>query len=791
MRRFSVAPYWQGATLRHIRTVFAVVALACVAACDSSGNNGNPTRADEFQPADFSVRESVEQLHVTKAAPSTALEVYDASGTLVASGETDALGSLIFRNLAPGSNYSVREDQGGAIKAVQDLDVWSVDDSLPEPSFYSSQTLQPGFNYITTRDGTRLSAYVTLPGPIEDGPYPTIVNYSGYEPSKPGSVLDESLTGFCGIFPALCDAPNDPGALIASFAGYATVGVNMRGTGCSGGAYDYFETLQVLDGYDIIETVAAQPWVFTNKVGMAGLSYPGIAELFVAQTRPPGLKAIAPLSVIADTAVSTLAPGGIYNNGFAFSWAQRVVNGAQPFGQGWEQAQVEAEYAAFGSSVCEENQQSHLQAVDAVGRALETPYYVPEILDPLNPSMFVNSINVPVFLSGAWQDEQTGAHFATLLDKFTGAPVTRFIAFNGLHADGYTPEVLVEWKAFMDIYVAEVVPSRPAVFDGIGPLLNERLLGAPLTFPDVPYSDAQSYEAARMAYETDSALHPLRIIFDRGADPDLFAQNPGDPDYRGAPQGVFSTEFSQWPPAEQEAYRLYFQPDGTLSESAPVVEPSASSFEHDPDAGQRAFGGSQPFYQWAQEAPGKAAVFLSDVLLQDMVFVGSASADLFIASNAEDADLEVLLSEVRADGFETYVQAGWLRASQRALDESRATELRPVKTHLENDAEPLPSGEFTLARVEILPFAHIFRAGSRIRIQVDTPGDSRELWKFILLEYDQLVTHTVAHSMSYPSSVVLPLIPMSPVLSDPPPCPALRGQPCRLFEPYANTPAAE
>ena len=790
MRRFSAVTYWQGATSRRIRTLFTVVLLAGVAACGSSGNNGNPTRADEFQPADFAVRESVGQLHVTRAAPHTALEVYDASDTLVASGETDALGSLVFRNLTPGSNYSVREDQGGTIKAVQNLDVWSVDGSLPDPSFYSSQTLQPGFNYITTRDGTRLSAYVTLPGPIEDGPYPTIVNYSGYEPSKPGSVLDESLTGLCGILPVLCDAPNDPGALIASFMGYATVGVNMRGTGCSGGAYDFFETLQVLDGYDIIETVAAQPWVFTNKVGMAGLSYPGIAELFVAQTRPPGLKAIAPLSVIADTSASVLLPGGIYNNGFAFQWAQRVVNGAQPFGQGWEQAQVDTEYAAFGSSVCEENQQMHLQAVDAVGRALETPYYVPEIVDPLNPSTFVSKINVPVFLSGAWQDEQTGGHFATLLDKFTGAPVNRFIAFNGLHADGYTPEVLVEWKAFMDIYVAEVVPNRPASLDLAGPLLEQQF-GAPLTFPDVPFSDAQSYAAARTAYEIDSAQHPLRIIFDRGADPVLLAQNPGDPDYRGAPQGVFSTEFSQWPPAEQEAYRLYLQPDGSLSENAPVVEPSASSFDHDPDAGQRTFGGSQPFYQWAQEAPGKAAVFVSDVLLQDMVFVGSASADLFIASTAEDADLEVLLSEVRADGYETYVQAGWLRASQRALDENRSTELRPVKTHLEMDAAPLPGGQFTLARVEILPLAHIFRAGSRIRIQVDTPGDSRELWKFMLLEYDQPVTHTIAHSMSQPSSVVLPLIPMSPVLSEPPPCPALRGQPCRLFEPYANTPAAE
>jgi predicted acyl esterase len=42
-------------------------------------------------------------------------------------------------------------------------------------------------------------------------------------------------------------------------SGYATVNVNIRGTGCSGGAFDFFETMQLLDGYDVIETVAAQP----------------------------------------------------------------------------------------------------------------------------------------------------------------------------------------------------------------------------------------------------------------------------------------------------------------------------------------------------------------------------------------------------------------------------------------------------------------------------------------------------------------------------------------------------
>jgi predicted acyl esterase len=768
-------------------------AVGLVTACsDSSDPIARVDPADpepSFTAAKFFVRESVGQLHITDAQPELALGVYDSSGSQVTSGNADALGGLVFRNLPAGTDYSVRTEMREPVEAAQNLKVWSTDESLPEVSFYNDQSLQPGFNYITTRDGTQLSAYVSLPGPIENGPYPTIVNYSGYEPSKPGSVLDESLVAFCGALPVLCDAPNHPAGLIAGFMGYATVGVNMRGTGCSGGAYDYFEPLQVLDGYDIIETIAAQPWVFSNKVGMAGLSYPGISQLFVAQTRPPSLKAIAPLSIIAETSSSTLVPGGIFNNGFAFQWADRVVNNAQPYGQGWERDQVDAEYEEFGSSICEENQQLHLQAVDAVGKALNTPFYEPDVVDSLNPTTFVGNIDVPVFVSGAWQDEQTGAHFATLLDKFTNAPVTRFIAFNGLHADGYTPGVLAEWKAFLDIYVAEVVPNRPALLDVVAGPLFEQQFGAPLSFPAIPYSDAQSYEEARSAYETDTAQFPLRIIFDRGAAPSLLPENEGDPDYRGAPEGVFSAQFSQWPPAEQQPYRLFLQADGTLLLSEPAGEGMASSFEHDPDAGQRTFGGSQPFYQWAPTAAGKASVFVSDMLMQDMVFVGSGSVDLFVRSTADDADIEVLISEVRSDGFETYVQAGWLRASQRSLDENRATELRPVKTHLEVDAAPLPEGEFVKARVEIFPFAHIFRAGSRIRLQIDTPGDSRELWKFKLLEYDDPVTHTIAHSSTYPSSIVLPLIPLAAVESSPPPCPSLRGQPCRSFEVYSNTAA--
>ena len=52
---------------------------------------------------------------------------------------------------------------------------------------------------------------------------------------------------------------------------------------------------------------------------------------------------------------------------------------------------------------------------------------------------------MPVFLGGAWQDEQTGPFFFTLLDQFTSSPAARFTVYNGVHPDGFAPEVLVEW----------------------------------------------------------------------------------------------------------------------------------------------------------------------------------------------------------------------------------------------------------------------------------------------------------------------------------------------------------
>src|SRR5436190_3182944 len=162
---------------------------------------------------------SVEQVAVTGAEPGGSARLQDADGRMVATKAVDRQGATLFRHVAAGSGYVVKV--GGA--RSKPVNVTSPDDT-PAPSVYTSQRLGPGFGYIKTRDGTLLSANVTLPGPVADGPYPTVVEYSGYDPSNPDG--------------------RQPASGISSLLGYATVGVNVRGTGCSGGAYDYFEQLQ-------------------------------------------------------------------------------------------------------------------------------------------------------------------------------------------------------------------------------------------------------------------------------------------------------------------------------------------------------------------------------------------------------------------------------------------------------------------------------------------------------------------------------------------------------------------
>ncbi|HEU5038125.1 MAG TPA: CocE/NonD family hydrolase [Nocardioides sp.] len=718
------------------RVAAAAAAVACVLAGSLTATSG----ASAADPS-FTVRPSVNQLYVLAAAPGEELSLVRGD-VVLDTGTVDELGSLAWRELDAGT-YTVRGDGFSS----DPVTVSDFDDPAPPQSFYDGQALGKGFGYITTRDGTTLSANVSLPP--GDGPFPTVVEYSGYDPSNPAN------TTFAQLFNTL---------------GYAYVGVNVRGTGCSGGAFMTFEPVQSIDGYDVIETVAAQPWV-AGKVGMVGISYPGIEQLYVARTQPPDLAAITPLSVIDDTYRGTLYPGGILNTGFAVPWAAERASQAQPYGQAWSKERADA-----GDAVCAENQRVRLQNVDLGTMIDENPFYSPEVGDPINPSVWAHDIDVPVFIAGAWQDEQTGGHWPALLDDLTGSPHVYANLVNGSHIESLSLGVFGRYADFLDLYVGHRVPGTTKNF--VAPILAQSLTGVSgLRLPPGIDYTGLSYEQALAKFESQ---RPVRVLFEEGA---------ADGQPAGSPVPRFVRAFDSWPVPQAKPTSWFLGSSGRLrAKPAKLASVRARSYVSDPsvlpptthDRSGDGIWGPSPTYDWRQIPDGYGLGWISPKLRKTVVAIGTGSVDLWVRSDAPDTDLEVTLTEVRPNGREVYVQSGWLRASHRALDHAESTAISPVHTDLAADAAPLPDGRFVRARVGLFPFAQAFRAGSRLRITVDAPGNARPQWAFDTTVADGERVW-VAADRGHRSRLVLPVVPGVKVPASAPPCESLRSQPCRAY----------
>jgi hypothetical protein len=715
----------------------------------------SPAAALEVQPG-------IGFLAVTDVAEGATIVLRDGRGAELARGVGDALGSLIFHDLAEGQTYQV--EAAGSSDAPTTATTLVFTDH-PTRGFYEAQHLDAGFNYIEMRDGTLLAAMVRAPlgRRLDQGPFPTVIEYSGYDPANPESP--------------------EPMTLIASALGYATVAVNMRGSGCSGGAFDLFDLPTTADGYDIVETVAAQPWVAGGTVGMVGISFSGISQLFVAGARPPHLAAVTPLSVIADIYRAPGFPGGIFNNGFAQSWLQDRMDDARPApdgGQQWARKRVNE-----GDTICLANQRLRLQTQDVFEIMEANPYYEPDLMDARSPVTWVADIEVPIFLAGAWQDEQTGSGFASMLDRLPRGRDVKITLLNGVHSSALEPSVLNELIAFLDIYVAGRLPD-PGRAAGFAAILTSEILGPGNPTMPVPadrYDGITRFGKARRRFESSPRF---RVLFENGAGTSI----------AGLPAPTFEMGFRYWPPRHRHDRAWYFQEGGRLARRRPRAttsgvdayrpDPGARPIQTLPGQGESDSWALMPAYDWLPLAGDAAVAYVSDPLTEDLAVVGPSSVDLWMRSSASDTDIQVTLSEVRADGLETYVQSGWLRASHRRNDPKRQTRIAPWPTHLESDAAAMPEGKFTRVRVGLLAAAHLFRQGSRIRISIEAPGGDRTRWAFDTFVTGGAVVNEIAYTRARPSRLVLPVLRKVDAPPGAPPCPGLRGQPCRSYVPAIN-----
>jgi uncharacterized protein len=738
----------------------------------------------------FSATGSAKQVYVTGLKPGAKAELVALDGHQVAIKQADSLGGLLFRNVAPGSGYRVLVLPHGAKSAP--LTVHS-DASAPwDPSIYNQKISNCGYQYLTTRDGTKLALTVHPPtgiagvaqppcgDPAPPGGWPTLIEYSGYayaDPSGPTS----------GI------------AALANAMGFAVVDVSMRGTGCSAGAFDFFEPLQNLDGYDVIQTIAHQSWVLDHKVGMMGISYGGISQLFTAQTDPPALEAISPLSVI-DTTATTLYPGGILNTGFAVAWAKERQAQAQVAGAQGTQPYAESQIKS-GDQTCKQNQVLHGEAANLLGKIRRNSHYKPSVADSLDPITFVHKIHVPTFMACQFTDEQTGGHCPALVAHFTGTKQKWFNFTNGAHIDSLDPETYDHWYDFLELYVAHQAPMVNASKNQpVGPLFCQVGFGTSdcqnMTFPPDPIQSIPSYSAALSAFKK---IPEVRVLFDNGA-----GKSPNGQSMPGDPYPAFTHYFSSIPVPGTKAERWFFGPGGTLTggqakhRGIDSYTSNASALPKNDYTGSTETGGlwgnaSQWKWNWKQNPAGTAVSYVSSPLKKDTTVVGAGAVHVWIRSSSRDVDLQATISEVRPDHNETFVQDGWMRASERKLStgtnnifKQKSTLLAPIPSELASDVKALPKGKFVEVVIPLYYEGHVYRKGSRVRVTIAAPNGVQPIWSFDHTRPGKGTANvSVAFSKHMPSSLILPVVPMS-VPTGLPACPSLRNEPCRPYQPIKN-----
>ena len=160
--------------------------------------------------------------------------------------------------------------------------------------------------------------------------------------------------------------------------------------------------------------------------------------------------------------------------------------------------------------------------------------------------------------------------------------------------------------------------------------------------------------------------------------------------------------------------------------------------------------------------------FTTEPLKKDMEIAGPIILELQASSTNTDTDFIVKLSDQhpqskkeREAGLQpasAVVSKGWLRASHREKDNKNSTKLRPIYTH--SNPQPIEPGEIYTYEIEVMPCAHRFKKGHRVRLEIingDSPlTDSLFTHQYL---YYKVGSDTFWHNAKNASCLKLPVVP--------------------------------
>jgi len=602
-----------------------------------------------------------------------------------------------------GTRSAESETYGSAAPAADSA--WS--DYDPAPTFSSSKEIP--LQFITMDDGVKLAAKVTLPSNaanVNEGPFPIILVQTSY---------NTSLGSFT---PAIGGA--DP---LMTSHGYATVVVDVRGTGNSQGEWEAFGEREQKDYSQVVEWAATQPWS-DGRIGLFGVSYLGITTMLTAQQQHPAVKAAFPIVPLGDAYRDIVFTGGQVNPTFIPLWITLVTGlGALPL-EG-----IAADPATGITALL-----SHITGA-------VTNFQVPTILKALlgdqgtaadgdfwakrSPLENADKIKVPTFVVGG------------LFDLFQRSEP---LWFERLKGSVPTKLLLGPWTHIE----AAGVPSNGLPQDGV-PELNK----IQLRWFD-QYVKGLPVGADRMPNVTQYVLGEERYVTS-----------------------------SDWPHAQMKPQQYFFQADKSLLKDQPSEKASQSIALQAPIFGLC----SQSLSQWTAGIAGllplpcfdddsinqKSSVVFSTPALEDDLYInGPMQANVWMTTTAQETSVSVRISDFDpATGKSRPLSNGLLSASFRAVDESRSriidgVMIQPWHPFTTESVLPVKPNEPMLMQVEIFPTSAKIAKGHSLKVSLSTSNLAQGLQPVLSsLIKGPLGLATFLVGPEHPSSVVLPVVPNS------------------------------
>lgn len=520
---------------------------------------------------------------------------------------------------------------------------------------------------------------------------------------------------------------------------FVTAQASIRGTGCSGGTFDLFDRTHALDGYEIIEWFSDRSWAY-DGVGLYGKSYSGLTGFLVASTQPPSLAAAMPTKLIADLYRGIRYPGGVANEVFPTVWTKGVRPAAGTAGT--------ASGFGAGDPICAQNvatrdprgphQEPLLWGNSVTANTDGTQWRVRSL------GTYADQIEIPTYISHAWQDEQTGPR--------GGPELFRMIEPDPVAYESDLPG-----------------EGPPSGVPGLGPRESPKLFratnGVHSTADELSFADAEAWFRYWLLGEDTGIMAEPRVEFhlNRGVE-DSHATYGTD--------SFYDADETEWT-------RFYLGDEGSLQRAAPT---EGGQDEYVTGSPRQSWvfgdGGAGGEVTWA-EGPD-LLTYRSATFDEPQLVAGPITATLYVASTATDTDLFVTVADQYPDGGLVPLQRGLLRASHRRLVERKTLYndnghiIRPYRPH--TNPTPITPGETYRYDVEVFPLGHLLHSGHRLVVGIHTPPLTDGLWGYEPKRIPGV--NTVYRDADRPSSVLLPLIEWTDAEPPAPDCGAPEGYRC-------------